>query len=96
MQAECRGSSDPGNVDGKTWHTMMAIMQTLKRAQGRMLLLLQLPMLVKHCREQPLDREGPVRGCAIVLRAGGLSDSAKGCGGWDIVFEPLVTPNSLN
>ena len=71
MQAECRGSSDPGNVEGKTWHAMMAIVQTRKRAQGRKLLLLQLPRLVKHHREGPLGRGGPVRRCAIEPRAGG-------------------------
>ena len=91
IQAECRGSSDPGNVEGKTWHATMAIMQTLKRAQGRTLLLLQLPRLVKHCREGPLGREGPVRGCVIVPRAEGVCDSAKGCGGCpDIVFKSHV------
>ena len=46
MQAECRGSFDPGNAEGKTWHAMMAIEQTRKTVQGRKLLLLQLPTLV--------------------------------------------------
>ena len=80
MQAECRGSSDLGNVEEKTWHAMMAIVQTLKNTQGRTLLLLQLPRLVKHCQERLLGREGTVRGCATEAWAGGLSDSANGCG----------------
>ena len=62
MQAECRGSSDPGNVEGKTYNATMATVQTLKRAQGRTLLLLQLSKLVKHRREGLLDREGLLKG----------------------------------
>ena len=50
MQAECRGSCDPRNVEGKTCHAMRVIVQTLRRAQGRMPLLLQVPRLVKPRR----------------------------------------------
>ena len=49
MQAQCRGSCDLGNVEGKTWHAMMAFVETLMMVQVRALLLLQLPRLVKHC-----------------------------------------------
>ena len=38
------------------------------------------PRLVKHRRERPLGRERPVRGCATEPWAGGLSNSANGCG----------------
>ena len=49
MQVECRGSCNLRNVEGKTWHAMMAFVESLKTAQRRTLLLLQLPKLVK-CR----------------------------------------------
>ena len=50
-------------------------MQTLRRAQGRTPLLLQVPRLVKPHRP-------------ILTRDWGLSDSAKGSGGREIVSEP--------
>ena len=37
-----------------------------------------------------------MRGCAIEPRAGGLSDSAKGSGGWDIVVKPPVSVGGQN
>ena len=49
MQAKCQGSYDLGNVEGKTWHVMMALVETLKMRRERRLLLLQHPKLVKHC-----------------------------------------------
>ena len=48
MQVECRGSCDLGNVEGKTWHTMMVLVETLKTTQERRPLLRQRSKLVKH------------------------------------------------
>ena len=48
MQAECRGSCDLRNVEGKTWHAVMALVETLKMGQERTLLLLQLLKLFKY------------------------------------------------
>ena len=48
MQVECRGNCDLEIVEGKTWHAMMALVETLKTTRERRPLLCLRPRLVKH------------------------------------------------
>ena len=84
MQAKCRGSCDLGNIEGKTWHALMAMVETLKTTRERRPSLLLRPRLVKHPGQHcGITRDVGSRGVGLVVRKGVFGPTGDFRGGCD-------------